>query len=493
MTVATTRTWVGAPARALVAMLAPLALAGGCDGDHVGQEPGGGPAAVFEPAPCTDSAPYDLEVACGRVKVPARRDDPAGGMLSVQVAVVRRKQAPAPAQTALYLDGGAGGSSIANLIYFAGWTPSRSLQALLATRTLVAIDLRGTGGSRPRLDCPGLALVPLPERAEQSGEFSPAAVAQCRGQLISEGIALPAFGTEAAADDVEDVRRALGLGRVDVIGADHGARVALELMRRHPQGLRAVVLDSVTAPDADALAEEGPALQQALERAFAECAADPACAGRFTPPEQAFAEVVARLDADPVEATTHGGSVRLDGRTFTHAVASLLRDGQPAGELAQRIDEARSGSYGYFAAVVGAPRGQGALGAHLSTVCAEQMSASSGAAIEEKAAALSAPVRAALASRFIALACPIWNVPAAPARLRARVTSGLPALLLAGERDPLIPPAFSRQVAASLSASRVLELPRQGHQLLHFPCGAMAAAAFLDNPAATPAVPDCTR
>ena len=243
---------------------------------------------------------------------------------------MRAKDAPAPTRTAIYLDGGAGGSSIANLTYFGAWTPSRALRALLVGRVLVAIDRRGTGGSQPRLDCPGLDVVPLPERPAESGLFCAEDVGQCRSRLVGEGVAPPAYGTEAAADDVEAVRQALHLGSYDLVGSAHGARVALEVLRRHPQGVRAVVLDSLTPPDVDALAEEGPSLERALGKAFAECAAIPACQTRFPDPAAALAEVVARLQADPVEASSHGGSATLDGRTFVQAVAALLRDGHPA-------------------------------------------------------------------------------------------------------------------------------------------------------------------
>ena len=76
--------------------------------------------------------------------------------------------------------------------------------------------------------------------------------------------------------------------------------------------------------------------------------------------------------------------------------------------------------------------------------------------------------------------------------MRTPVTSALPVLLLAGDRDPLTPPAFARKAAMTLRAAHVLEFPQQGHQLLHLPCGASAAATFLDNPAGAPSVPDCT-
>jgi pimeloyl-ACP methyl ester carboxylesterase len=478
-----------------ISLLSALVLVLGvqaCDGEHgAAGADAGAPVvgAAFESVSCQfESPPPGLEVSCGRVKVPERRDDPATASIAIKVAVVRAKDVPAPTRTAIYLDGGAGGSSIANLTYYGAWTTSRALRALLLGRVLVAIDRRGTGGSLPRLDCPGLDVVPLPERPAESPLFSAEDVGRCRSRLVSEGVAPPAYGTEAAADDVEAVRQALQLDGYDLVGSAHGARVALEVLRRHPQSVRAVVLDSLTPPDVNALAAEGPSLERALGKAFAECAADPSCQTRSPDPAAALAEVVARLQADPVEVSSHGGSATLDGRTLVQAVATMLRDGHAADDLVKHIEEARAGNYNFVAAVLTSPR---TTGAFLSVACAEQMAGTSLEAIETAAMALSPAVRGALSSRFVALACPPWAVPAAPERVRTPVTSGLPVLLLAGDRDPITPPAFARKAATTLSRAHVLEFPKQGHQLLHIPCGASAAATFLDNPAAVPTAADC--
>lgn len=474
--------------------LAFLAIAAGCDGSHRPEVPGGPPvpSATFETVPCGfESAPPGLDVTCGRVRVPERRDDPATGEIAVRVAVVRARDLPPPVRTAVYLDGGAGGSSVQNLTYYAAWSTSRSLRALLGKRVLVAIDRRGTGGSRPRLDCPDVDVGPLPERPAESGLFSAQPVASCRGRLVGEGVSLPAYGTQASADDVEAVRQALQLSSYDIVGASYGARWALEVVRRHPGPVRALVLDSLTPPDVDALVGEGSSLDRALARAFAECTNDLACRGRHPDPAQALAEVVARLAADPVVVATHGGLVELDGRTFVQALASMLRDGHAADDLADRIEDARAGNYDFIAAVLGAPRATGAVGALFSVACAEQMPATSLEAIELAATQLSPPVRGSLTSRFIALACPAWSVPPAPPALRAPISGAVPTLLMVGERDPMAPPSYARRAAETLRAAQVLELPRQGHQLLHLPRGADAAAAFLEDPTRLPAAAAC--
>ena len=72
-------------------------------------------------------------------------------------------------------------------------------------------------------------------------------------------------------------RLALGYDQVNLWGGSYGTRLALEVMRRHPVGLRSVVLDSVYPPDVDLYAEAPANFSRALERLFSACAANPIC------------------------------------------------------------------------------------------------------------------------------------------------------------------------------------------------------------------------
>jgi hypothetical protein len=56
-------------------------------------------------------------------------------------------------------------------------------------------------------------------------------------------------------------------------------------------------------------------------------------------------------------------------------------------------------------------------------------------------------------------------------------------LLMASDRDPIAPEDYARKAMMSLQGSVTLQFPDGGHQLLHTPCAASAAAHFLDNPA----------
>lgn len=484
------RRWLGV--RALVAAPCACFLLAACEGGLPTGEPAvEGPP--FVTVPCLlNEVPTGLDVTCGTVTVPQNPDMPEGGTIDIRVAILKSLSSTPAEDPIVYLDGVAGGSSVASALYYAGWTQDQSLKVLLAKRYIVAIDLRGTGGSTPNLDCTQLNVTPLPANAAGLGLFSGADVTACRSSVDAEGATLASFGTVAAAADVDLVRRSLGLHTWNVVGVSYGARVALEYVRRHEAAVRTLVLDSVIPPDVDTLGGEGAALARSLALVWTSCAQDPNCHDLYPDPAAALIEVVQRLTDNPVDANSHGGAVHLDGATFMEGVALMLRDGDSARQLPQRIYEARDGVYGFMAAVLGAPRGRPALGVTMTVMCSEEMTKTSGDAIEAGLSGLPAPAQISLAGRFYALACPLWSVPAAPPSLHAPVSSSVPTYLLAGEIDPVSPPDWSNQVASHLQRARVQEIAGEGEAVLRLPCVTTLAGQFIDDPATARSVVGCS-
>ena len=128
-------------------------------------------------------------------------------------------------------------------------------------RDLILLDQRGTGYSEPTLDCP--------EFAEVDEQENPGAL--CYDRLTEEGINLAAYNTQENAADVADLRVALGIEEWDLLGISYGTRLALEVMRRHPEGVHAVILDSPFPPNADTPVDEVYSFIDALTELFADC------------------------------------------------------------------------------------------------------------------------------------------------------------------------------------------------------------------------------
>ena len=164
---------------------------------------------------------------CARLTVPLERAKPGLGSIPITYAVRRRSAVDRPSLGAIFaVEGGPGYGSISSARYYI-----HMLGPLLRRRELVLVDMRGTGHSRA-IDCPKL----------QQGRGSDlAGVSQCAGLL---GNTYDAYRTSAAADDIDAVRRELGLGRIDLYGDSYGTFLSQSYAFRHGGSLRALVLDS---------------------------------------------------------------------------------------------------------------------------------------------------------------------------------------------------------------------------------------------------------
>jgi pimeloyl-ACP methyl ester carboxylesterase len=76
--------------------------------------------------------------------------------------------------------------------------------------------------------------------------------------------------------------------------------------------------------------------------------------------------------------------------------------------------------------------------------------------------------------------CRAWPHARPDPAQREPVRSGVPALLLSGEADPVTPPAWAEQAARDLPRARHLVLPGGGHGTLYRGCLPRLAARFVE-------------
>ena len=70
-----------------------------------------------------------------------------------------------------------------------------------------------------------------------------------RHELRAKGIDLAAYNTEASADDLEDLRIALGVPKISLFGFSYGTHLGLAAIRRHPSSIDRVILAGTEGPD----------------------------------------------------------------------------------------------------------------------------------------------------------------------------------------------------------------------------------------------------
>ena len=306
------------------------------------------PSAVASPklrlAPCRVPE-VKVGTLCGTLEVAEDRGNPAGRRISLRVVVLRatgRQREPDPV---FYLVGGPGQAATDSASRAA-----EELGSALASRDVVLVDQRGTGGSNP------LPCRPFPE-GDLRRSFGPppgaAEIRRCREELQTHAD-LAHYTSLDAVEDLESLRRALGVGRIDIDAGSYGTRVALLYMRRYPRRVRTAALQGVTPPTYRIPLAFARAGQEALDGLFAECQADPACSRAFPDVASETRAVLARLGqaAVPVDIVNPDTGVRQKGELSRTLFASRLHLLLFSDALSARVPwlthRAHAGDYGPF-------------------------------------------------------------------------------------------------------------------------------------------------
>ena len=123
---------------------------------------------------------------------------------------------------------------------------------------------------------------------------------ECSARLRREGRDPANYTTRTTVADIADMRMALGIKEWNLLGGSYGSRVALAVMRYRPEGVRAVVLDSVFPPQVRFYQEEPKKIAWALDKVARACAADLDCNARMPNAKQKLTEIMERLQRQPV-------------------------------------------------------------------------------------------------------------------------------------------------------------------------------------------------
>ena len=418
----------------------------------------------FDESDCPVDVPARLTVRCGYLTVPENRARPDREIRLAVAVISSTSDSPAP-DPLVYLAGGPGGQALRALSFWAV-----VFDPVLVNRDLILLDQRGVGFSEPLLDCPEVDALRLDADlanapATEARAARAAATTACRQRLVGEGVDLSAYNSAASAADLEDLRRALGYETWNLFGLSYGTRLALTIMRDHPQGVRAVVLDSVLPPQINA-AEAMPAnFARSLDLLFTRCAADARCAEEYPDLEARFYALVARLDAEPLNVQVLNRSTRtsfmkpFNGSDFLSMVFDLFYFADEMPHLPQYIahlEQGRTAEAGQWVTALLAMSSSGTDGMALSVTCAEEMPFNDPALVAEAGGDLS-PTLAQYARSVVEEAqasCALWQVEPAPALENEPVRSDIPALLLVGDYDPVTPPDYARD-AVTVSGQRV--------------------------------------
>lgn len=454
--------------------------------------------------------PHKVKVfKCATVTVPLDRGGHTPGTIGLRVERLHRTRGPRRG-TLIVLAGGPGEGLT---------TGDGEVEQLLGQAApgynVIAVDQRGTGASGA-LSCKALA-VPEPE-GPGSFEQEVAQGADCAGEL---GPRRNFYTTLDSVEDLEAVRRALGIQRWALMGGvSYGTYVAASYVRRYPDRVDQLMLDSVVAPgDLDAYTRS---TFEAVPRVLRELCAAPSCDGITADPVGDVAQLVARLHGAPLRgflvrpsgkrrARSIGGAedpsalfnILLEGdfepalrAGFPGAVRSALAgDPAPLLRLQARLQ----------ASAEPEPPRQFSTALFAATSCAEsRFPWSSGDSETQRRAAIASGAQAipagtlapfdrdtAKQSELLGL-CLRW--PGSPLSIPSTdPLPNLPTLVLDGRADLRTPLEDARAVADGLPRSHLIAVPNQGHSvLLGQDCALQAFTRFAVHRAFKPTCGDVT-
>jgi pimeloyl-ACP methyl ester carboxylesterase len=438
---------------AAAAVLAPT-------GASVAFEP---PPLTFEPHTFTSRSGVAVEVEVGTLTVAYDRD--ASDPETIDLKFVRfPATTDDPGPPMVYLAGGPGGSGIgaARGPRFELFTKLRELG------DVIAWDQRGTGASEPRVRIEATVDVPF------HGAVSPhwlreqyeRAAGEARAQFERDGFDPAPLNTNASADDLEDLRLALGVPKLRLWSISYGTHLALATLKRHPDSIDAMVLAGVEGLDSTyKLPSQTEAPIAALSR---EVAAHPVLGEHIPDLAELMRSVLERAEKEPfpvevVDPSTGKTGTTLYGRLDLEMVtwSALFRrnrmSGIPAAYLA--LSQGRTER---IAEVVGRTRGAGGNANAMSIAmdCASGVSPERLARIDREEPGSLFGRSMNFRSRAI---CTALGIPDLGEAFRAPARSDIPVLCLSGEMDVRTPPSNAEAVLEGFPNGHHVVIERAGH------------------------------
>jgi pimeloyl-ACP methyl ester carboxylesterase len=402
---------------------------------------------------------HRLQAHCATLSVPENRAKPRGKHIALHLAVLRARKPGAAKDPLFFIAGGPGQAAMQDYV-----PVNAAFELIRNERDIVLVDQRGTGQSHP-LDCPsGGRNVGKLTNQQQVRWLS-----ECRKHLDAN----PRFyTTTVAVKDLDAVRAALGYHEINLYGISYGTRVALEYLREFPKHTRTVVLDGVVPPTLALGPMVSVNAQRALNMVFRRCRTTSACRKAFPRLRTAFQRLNRQLTARPAKLTLRdpltakviherfnhndfAGAVRLlSYETETTSLLPLLIHAAgvkhhlaPLAAQALMVSRSLSSDISY--------------GMHMAVICTEDVPFYRDTPAERRA--MKNTYLGDLQFSTLKKVCQSWPRGVMSKHFKDPVVSGKPVLLISGQADPITPPHNAALVAKSLSNSRQIVVPGQGH------------------------------
>jgi len=426
-----------------------------------------------------------LVVKSGYFVVPENRQKVKGRKIKLPFIFIRTPEQDAVRNVNLYMVGGPGYSTtfgIDSIGYQFGYVNFGAT---------IMFGQRGTKMAEPFLACPEVdeAVRKSFRTGLNRDSLRLLAIKQCRKRFTKEGVDLSAYNTTESAADINDLRKALGLDSLTLIGLSYSGGLMLTVLKNHPECVRTLVLRS---PLPVSVNYEEHALfnfNEALETVFDHCARDSSGAAYQTLRQRFrayFTGITGKKFSMPYLEKGRHDSINI---TYTKSeLLDIINDKLSEGEsgmlpaLIVDFIEGRHKKWmteeldGYFA-----DHSAAALGMRYSVFCADQvLFADKG--LQQQQDKVLPWLTGYRYNNVNETICSCWGVKKQPDSVKTPVFSDIPVLLGGGDLDPGCSLFYNRLIKRTLPNCQVFTRHNAGHGFGFKVDGVDYLSEFLKNP-----------
>lgn len=254
-----------------------------------------------------------VTLICGHVKVPEDPAKPDGKMLPLAFGIFKTTSLFPEPDPLVYLHGGPGGK-VFDIMHkvragFALWRDRRDI---------VFYDQRSAGLSGGSVQCANALTQNVVEIARPGGSANidgipaPELMQACVAELEKQGVPLPLYNTTQNARDLPLLVKGLGYSDYNIYGISYGTKLALEVMRVAPQGVRSVIIDGVAPSWIPLYNLHAQKVDEAIQNVVDQCATDKTCNEAYPDLGRIFIEALNKAAR---------GEVRFRGQTISTELA----------------------------------------------------------------------------------------------------------------------------------------------------------------------------
>jgi pimeloyl-ACP methyl ester carboxylesterase len=402
----------------------------------------------------------------GRLVVRENRTKPNTNL--IELAFVRLKNtADKPGHPVVYLDGGPGSSAI-NIARVPDYM--RAFMKLREVGDVILLDQRGVGRSKPNLT--RLSTEPLPLDVFSNNDSALRAfkerTAAAASYFRSQGVDIQAYNTIESANDVDDVRKALGAQKLNLLGFSYGTHLGLACIRYHGANLNRVVLIGTEGPDHT---NKLPFTSDASLKRLGQLAASaPELQGKIPDLVGILRETLTRLERQPVtvqimeQRTRKPVEVKVGNSGLQFLIMRDLGDTNDLPIFPAWFYTMHKGDYSILSRFVERRYNQFGAGVSLMTVV---MDASSGTS-RPRAAKIREQAKTALLGEMVNFPFPgideVVGSPDLGDKYRSPIHTSVPTLFFSGSLDNNTPPFQADEVRRTFRNSTHIVVENAGHE-----------------------------